>query len=153
MSDATNLPLTGKVTALPADLFTGYIRSVGGRSYILLKAAGIIGDGALVMKDTTSSTEITVTVTSGATVTSIGVNNIGGSIAVGEYFWALYKGRGYVAASATTFSDGDRLQAAAAGEAATIATGNPQVGVAILDRSATASANAVLFDLPSNYNA
>lgn len=152
MSEASNFPVNTKATTIPSDLFTGYMIRRAGKLYVLLKASGTILDGALVKKDSTSSTEITVTNTAAAGDSAIGVNNTGSTVNIGDYFWALCQGRGYVAASATSFADGDRIVPAASGEGNVASTGGTQVGIAILDRSATAQNNAILFNMPSSYN-
>ncbi|MDH4038375.1 MAG: hypothetical protein OEV86_12935 [Candidatus Krumholzibacteria bacterium] len=118
----------------------------GVRDYIIVKAAEAIADGLLVMKDSTSSSTVTVIKTSGVAVAALGVNNTGGTVASGDYFYALRRGLGYADPEAGGWVDGAKIGPAANGEADTVGTVGDVVGVAILDSSATVNANLVLFD-------
>lgn len=135
---------TGQLRYFVDDVF-------GEREFILLKAAGTIADGLGIMKDTTSSAEVTVIVTSGTTVQGLGINNTGSSLVTGNYFWALRKGLGYGDPTAGGFSDGDKIGPAAAGEIAAVGTVGTVFGVAISDSSATVNANLVLFDFATGF--
>lgn len=98
--EASNFPLNGQSPTLPADMYTGMQRYEGGKQYILVKNVGsTLGDGRVCKKDANATSDIQVVVGANVADASIGVNNTGASIADGNYFWALQRGRGYTSGS------------------------------------------------------
>jgi hypothetical protein len=119
------------------------------KKWMLFKAAAAIADGLQFMKDTTTSTEVTVILTTAVTDLALGVNNAGATIASGNYFWGLVEGRGYADPVAAGWADSEAVGPGVAGEATVYAAGSSQSGIAINDDSATVQANVILWSFPS----
>jgi hypothetical protein len=96
----TGVTVTSTTLADLGGVVTGHIRQEDGKKYILAKAGGTIPDGYAASPDIslTAAAEELVFVTTSATAgtsTVWCINNTGGSIASGTYFWGLVEGIGY----------------------------------------------------------
>lgn len=145
MGDATNLPLNGSSSTLPADLTTGMIRWVNGKKYILVKNVGAtLADGKTFKRDANSTTDIQVIVGAVTGDYILGVNNTGIVIPNGDYFWGLQEGRGYSIGS--TIAVNVEAAAGAAGVVAAVASGGRSIGICLV-------ANSVIqWNCPGGYN-
>jgi len=131
-----------------AGVLTGHIRhdETDGSSYRLCKVgAAAIADGLCAKKDATTSLELTVIKTTAiATSVTLGINNTGGEVAIGAYFWAKMGGVCYCDGVAAGWNDGDAVTGGVAGEMTVAVVGaNDVFGVAMNDDSATITVNRI----------
>ncbi len=137
---------------------TGHIRWENGKAYILVKATAVaIADGALLMSELgqatlASTVDVTVKVTTGATVEALCANNTGAIIPASFYFWGIQQGRGYCISAGILDTDGLGVMPAAAGGVAVLTGATvAHCGVFISDLTATVLSNAVLWSLPGKH--
>jgi len=144
------------LTDFGANARTGMVRQFsdetwGVRSYMLLKASGTIADAILVVKDGTSSSEVTVLAATADSVIIVAVNNTGGSISSGTYFWGCLGPIFYVDPDGTGWNDGAKVGPANTGVCQAAVTGDVCIGVAVNDDDATTNSNNIILGwLPSS---
>lgn len=132
--------------------------STGGvAEYMLVKAAGSVPNNRVVKRDTGTTAEVTVIVTTANADIPIAANNTGGTVASGSYFFGKV-GPWYNAESdgAATIAPGVSLMPSNIGtndgrvEAAVLGAGIAAIGVNNTDAAAAVTVLKIIGRLPAN---